>query len=88
LVLLAVLRPACLLDSALVARIRGFLFRKGSPAMVPHFIIDVSELPRTHNGKLSEAAARAAVNGREPANVDALINPACLAEIQNRMARL
>lgn len=88
LVLLLVLRRGCELDSRLIARIRGVLFRKGSPAMVPHFVIDLPELPRTHNGKLSEAAARAAVNGRSPNNVDALINSECLAEIRDRSARL
>ena len=86
--LLVVLRAGCELDSALIARIRGVLFRKGSPSMVPHFIIDVPELPRTHNGKLSEAAARAAVNGRAPGNVNALINPACLTRIHNKSASL
>jgi acetoacetyl-CoA synthetase len=88
LVLLVVLRPGCKLDSDLIAKVRGLLFHKGSPAMVPHFIIEVTELPRTHNGKLSEAAARAAVNGRTPGNVNALINPACLTQIGSKSARL
>jgi acetoacetyl-CoA synthetase len=32
----------------------------------------------THNGKMSERAARDAVNGKTPANLAALRNPECL----------
>jgi acetoacetyl-CoA synthetase len=88
LVLLVVLKQGCELNGSLIARIRGVLYRKGSAALVPHFVVDLHELPRTHSGKLSEAAARAAVNGRAPNNVAALINPDCLAEIRDRFARL
>lgn len=88
LVLLVVLREDCELNGNLIARIRNILYRKGSAAMIPHFVIDVPELPRTHSGKLSEAAARAAVNGREPGNIDALVNPDCLAGIRDRFAKL
>jgi len=43
----------------------------------------VSDLPRTHNGKLSERAARDAVNGDPVKNLLSLRNPACLNEIAN-----
>jgi acetoacetyl-CoA synthetase len=81
LVLLIVLRGGAKLDSALAARIRSTLLRRGSAAMVPARIADVSALPETHNGKRSEAAARAAVNGRQAGNRAALRNPECLDEI-------
>jgi len=45
---------------------------------VPAVMLAVDELPVTHNGKLSERAARDAVNGRTPANLAALRNPGCL----------
>lgn len=81
LVLLVRLRPGAALDAALAARIRAVLLERGSAAMVPARIADVSALPETHNGKRSEAAARAAVNGRSARNREALRNPECLEEI-------
>ena len=81
LVLLLVLRSPATLDAALSARIRATLLHRGSAAMVPARIAAVSQLPETHNGKRSEAAARAAVNGRPAANRAALRNPECLDEI-------
>lgn len=78
LVLLVVLRNGVALDAALVARIRGLLADQGSSAMVPAMILPVRELPVTHSGKRSEAAARDAVNGREIRNRTALLNPDCL----------
>jgi len=38
----------------------------------------VPDLPVTHNGKVSEKAAREAIHGRQPANLQALRNPGCL----------
>jgi acetoacetyl-CoA synthetase len=81
LVLLIILKGDARLDAALSTRIRGTLLRRGSAAMVPARIAAVSALPETHNGKRSEAAARAAVKGRQAANRAALRNPECLDEI-------
>jgi acetoacetyl-CoA synthetase len=81
LVLLIALKGEAKLDAELAARIRSTLLRRGSPAMVPARIAVVSALPETHNGKRSEAAARAAVNGRQAGNRAALRNPECLDEI-------
>jgi acetoacetyl-CoA synthetase len=78
LVLLVVLRAGAVLDGALVARIRRELAQRGSGALVPDVVIRLDELPVTHNGKRSEAAARDAVNGRLITNRTALRNPTCL----------
>ena len=75
LVLLVVLRGGAMLDRALEARIRSELARRGSAVFVPARIAQVEELPATHSGKRSEAAARDAVNGRPVRNRDALRNP-------------
>src|SRR6266446_1883340 len=75
LVLLVVLRGGAVLDRALEARIRSELARRGSVVFVPARIAQVEELPVTHSGKRSEAAARDAVNGRPVRNRDALRNP-------------
>jgi acetoacetyl-CoA synthetase len=81
LVLLVVLKPGAVLDAAIIGRIREILRTRGSVAMVPGRILAVSALPETHNGKRSETAARAALNGEQPRNRAALRNPEVLEEI-------
>ncbi|KDR44587.1 acetoacetate--CoA ligase [Caballeronia glathei] len=85
-VLLVTLQPGARLCGALIARIRRELVRRTSPAHVPDVIAAVDELPFTHNGKLSEAAARNAVNGLPVGNTAALRNPACLDAIRDHAA--
>jgi acetoacetyl-CoA synthetase len=80
-VLLLVLSEGVTLTSALHARIRRELARRASAVHVPDRIIAVDELPVTHNGKLSETAARCAVNGVPVGNSAALRNPECLDRI-------
>jgi acetoacetyl-CoA synthetase len=80
-VLLVVLREGVVLDDPLVERIRSELARRGSKALQPARIAQVGELPVTHSGKRSEAAARDAVNGRRISNREALRNPECLEAI-------
>jgi acetoacetyl-CoA synthetase len=63
--------------------LRRELGRRLSLAHVPDRIIAVEELPVTHSGKLSEAAARNAVNGLPVENAGALRNPGCLEAIRN-----
>ncbi len=82
LVLLLVLNKGAGLNGALAARVRRDLARRASPAHVPDRIIAVDALPLTHNGKLSEAAARCAVNGLPVGNTAALRNPECLDAIR------
>ncbi|MGF6757763.1 acetoacetyl-CoA synthetase [Paraburkholderia sp. GAS42] len=85
-VLLLVLRDGVTLTAELTARVRRELAQRASAAHVPDRIIAVSELPVTHNGKLSEAAARNAVNGVPVGNASALRNPACLDAIRKQTA--
>ena len=82
LVLLVVLGPGLRLDEELAGRIRATLRREASPAHVPAVVLAVPEVPRTHNGKPSERAARDALDGRAAANLHALRNPACLDAIR------
>ena len=86
LVLLVVLRDGINLEGRLVARIRRELMTRGSVVLVPAVVIQVDELPITHSGKRSEAAARDAVNGRAASNRTALRNPACLEAIGGHRA--
>lgn len=81
-VLLVTLAPGVAMTAALQARIRRALTTRASAAHAPELILAVEALPVTHNGKLSEAAAADAVNGRPGANLQALANPDCLDAIR------
>jgi acetoacetyl-CoA synthetase len=72
------LRDGVRLDPALEDLIRAEIRAHASPHHVPKKILQVSDLPRTINGKLSELAVRAAIHGRPVGNTDALANPRCL----------
>jgi acetoacetyl-CoA synthetase len=84
-VVLAVkLKDGVVLDDALKQAIRQQIRQGTTPRHVPAKIIQVTDIPRTKNGKISEIAARDTVNGKGVANTEALANPSVLAEYQNR----
>jgi acetoacetyl-CoA synthetase len=62
------------LQSAIRHRIKTFC----SPRHVPSWIVSVTDLPKTMNGKLSEIAVRNAITQQQIGNVGALSNPECL----------
>ena len=45
---------------------------------MPSLVAAVPDIPKTRNGKLTEIAARDALNGRDAANTDAIANPEAL----------
>jgi acetoacetyl-CoA synthetase len=71
-------RAGTRLDAALAARIRSELRTHASPRHVPDLIVELPDLPRTITGKVSEAAIREALHGREVANRESLANPQAL----------
>ena len=77
-VLFVRLREGLTLDDGLRERIRCEIRTNASPHHVPKKILQVTDLPRTINGKLSELAVRAAIHGRPVGNTDALANPQAL----------
>ncbi len=77
-VLFVRLREGLTLDEALRERIRREVRANTSPHHVPKRIVQVADLPRTINGKLSELAVRAVIHGRAVGNADALANPRAL----------
>lgn len=85
-VLLAVMRAGDALDRALTLAIKKALKTRASTNHVPDLIVEVSALPTTFSGKLSEKAARDAVNGRVASNRAALRNPEILDQIRERVA--
>ena len=66
------------LDEALRERIRRHIREHATPHHVPARIVQVSDLPRTISGKITELAVRDVVHGRPVKNADALANPEAL----------
>ncbi len=83
LVLLLVMQTDVTLDRAFILSLKKTLATSTSRLHVPAVVVQVSALPRTHNGKLSERAARDAVNRKIAANASALANAEVLDEIAN-----
>jgi acetoacetyl-CoA synthetase len=83
-VLFVVLEPGARLDDGLCAAIRQRLREHASPRHVPARILQVTDIPRTRSGKISELAVRATVQGRPPDNTGALANPEALAQFRDR----
>lgn len=79
-VLFVVLSDSYELDEALTARIKKEIRHHASPRHVPAKIIQVSDLPRTVSGKISELAVRNVVHGEPVDNVQALANASVLKE--------
>jgi acetoacetyl-CoA synthetase len=82
-VLFVRLREGLSLDDSLRDRIRREIRNHASPHHVPKKIVQVADLPRTINGKLSELAVRAVIHGRQLDNRDALANPQALDLFRN-----
>ena len=66
------------LDEEMQERIRAEIRNHASPRHVPEKIVQVSDIPRTKNGKVVELAVRSAVHGMPVGNTDALANPEAL----------
>jgi acetoacetyl-CoA synthetase len=77
-VLFVRLRDGQILDSALTERIRKRIREYASPHHVPRKILQVSDIPRTISGKITELAVRDVIHGRPVLNMDAMANPQAL----------
>jgi len=77
-VLFIILRDGLTLDDELVDRIRMRVRENCTPRHVPAKIIQVTDIPRTKSGKITELAVRDVVHGQEVKNSDALANPEAL----------
>jgi acetoacetyl-CoA synthetase len=82
-VLFVRLREGMILDEALSERIRHQIRVNTSPLHVPRKIVQVSDIPRTISGKISEIAVRDVVHGRHVSNTEALANPEALKLYEN-----
>jgi acetoacetyl-CoA synthetase len=77
-VLFVRLREGHTLDDALRDRIRMHIRANTSPHHVPKVIVQVTDIPRTISGKITELAVRDVIHGRPVKNTEALANPAAL----------
>ncbi|HEY4100929.1 MAG TPA: acetoacetate--CoA ligase [Gemmatimonadales bacterium] len=83
-VLFVRLRDGVDLSPALVEAMRARIRAGTSPHHVPKVIAQVTDLPRTRSGKLSEMAVRDVIEGRQVKNIGALANPESLDQFRQR----
>jgi acetoacetyl-CoA synthetase len=77
-VLFVRLREGVTLDDALRETICKQIRANTTPRHVPAKILQVTDIPRTISGKISELAVRAMIHGEAVKNTDALANPQAL----------
>lgn len=66
------------LDDDLIQRIRTQVRNNCTPRHVPAKVVQVTDIPRTKSGKITELAVRDIVHGRGVKNKEALANPEAL----------
>jgi acetoacetyl-CoA synthetase len=83
-VLFVRLREGLALNRELIERIQAQVRQHTSPHHVPRKILQVSDIPRTISGKITELAVREVIHGRPVENLEALANPAALEQFRSR----
>ncbi len=83
-VLFVVLKPGLSLDAELESRLRQQIRSGASPRHVPARIVQVTDIPRTRSGKLTELAIRDVVHGQAIRNAEAIANPEALEQYRHR----
>ncbi|MGH8042122.1 MAG: acetoacetate--CoA ligase [Rudaea sp.] len=78
------LREDVTLDDALRERIKHQIRANTTPRHVPAKILQVTDIPRTISGKITEIAVREAIHDRPVKNTDALANPQALEQFRGR----
>ena len=82
-ILFVVLKKPRSLNEDLSFNLKQAIRKDASPRHVPKKIIEVSDIPRTKNGKIVENAVRNTIEGNKIKNIQALINPNILNEFKN-----
>jgi acetoacetyl-CoA synthetase len=72
------LKAGATLDEALMGKIKNQIKQGASPRHVPAIIIQITDIPRTKSGKITEIAVRDVIHGRKIKNIEALANPEAL----------
>jgi len=78
------LRDGTTLDDTLRDKIKKQIRDNTTPRHVPAKILQVTDIPRTISGKITELAVREAIHGRPVKNTDALANAGALEQFRDR----
>ena len=84
-ILFVVMSKSTFLNNNIISRLKKRIRSEASPRHVPSKIIQVSDIPRTKNGKIVELAVKNTIEGSRIRNVQALANPKVLNEFKNLM---
>ena len=82
-ILFVVMKKKFELSEKLKKEIKIKIRKLASPRHVPSKIIQVSDIPRTKNGKIVELAVKSIINGKKLKNIQAIANPNILEEFKN-----
>ena len=82
-ILFVVMSKSYSLNDDIILRLKKRIRSEASPRHVPSKIIQVSDIPRTKNGKIVELAVKNTIEGSKIKNVQALANPKVLNEFKN-----
>ena len=82
-ILFLVLNKPNSLDNLLIEKLKKNIRAEASPRHVPAKIIEVTDIPRTKNGKIVELAVKNIIEGNNIKNIEALANPNVLKQYKN-----
>ncbi len=82
-ILFVILKENIILNEHLIKKIKQQVLHGASPRHVPGKIIQVSDIPRTKSGKITELAVRAVIEGHRIKNKTSLANPEALEQYKN-----
>ena len=82
-VLFLVLNKPNTLDDYFINKLKKTIRSEASPRHVPSKIIEVTDIPRTKNGKIVELAVKNIIEGNKIKNIEALANPDVLKQCKN-----
>ena len=71
------------LEDFFIEKLKKTIRSEASPRHVPAKIIEVSDIPRTKNGKIVELAVKNIIEGNKIKNIQALANPNVLNQYKN-----
>ena len=82
-VLFLVLNKPNSLDNIFIQKLKKTIRSEASPRHVPAKIIEVTDIPRTKNGKIVELAVKNIIEGNKIKNIQALANPNVLKQFKD-----
>ena len=82
-ILFLVLKKPKTLSEKLSLKLKKAIRQNASPRHVPKKIIEVSDIPKTKNGKIVELAVKNIIEGNKIKNIQALANSEVLKEYKN-----